>query len=161
MRGVMAVRINVFTIVFAAVLGGFASVDAQIEPQLGTWTLDPALSKFSPGPPIKTQKVIYSAAGDGLRVSASGIDGTGKSISTEFVISFDGKAVPAKAEGYDTVSGRRLDDHTIEFTRSRQGKVVQTARRSVSKDGKIATLTITGIDDQGRKMHNVVVYKKQ
>jgi hypothetical protein len=31
----------------------------------------------------------------------------------------------------------------------------------VSKDGKVMTLTITGTNSKGEKMHNVAVYEKQ
>jgi hypothetical protein len=31
----------------------------------------------------------------------------------------------------------------------------------ISKDGKVMTLTITGTNPKGEKMHNVAVYDKQ
>jgi hypothetical protein len=77
-------------------------------------------------------------------------------------LTFDGKDYAEKgAPGFDALSARRIDSHTIEFTRKRAGKALQTATRTVSKDGNIAMLTITGVDGQGGKMHNVVVYLKK
>jgi hypothetical protein len=49
----------------------------------------------------------------------------------------------------------------VEITRKRAGKVVQTGTNVVSKDGKTRTITVTGIDAQGRKNNNVIVYEKK
>jgi hypothetical protein len=38
--------------------------------------------------------------------------------------------------------------------------MVATARRVVSKDGKIMTLMISGTNAKGEKMHNTAVYEK-
>ena len=54
-------------------------------------------------------------------------------------------------------SCRDLPGETIE----KSGKLVQTARGVVSKDGKTMTNTFTGSDAAGRPVHNVVVFDKQ
>jgi hypothetical protein len=59
------------------------------------------------------------------------------------------------------VAVRRVDSHTIEFTRKRGGKVVQTATSVVSKDGKTRTITSSGVNAQGQKMSTVGVYEKK
>ena len=49
---------------------------------------------------------------------------------------------------YNSVSLKRIDDHTIEETDKRDGKVVEVAKMTVSPDGKkmtvVATDTLTG-----------------
>jgi len=50
---------------------------------------------------------------------------------------------------------------TTEATLKKSGKVVSTARRVVSKDGKTLTLTITGTNAKGQKVKNIAVYEKQ
>ena len=59
------------------------------------------------------------------------------------------------------VSVKRINANTVEFTRKRAGKVVQTATSVVSKDGKTRTITTTGVNAQGQKIHNIAVYDKQ
>jgi len=48
-----------------------------------------------------------------------------------------------------------------QVTLKKSGKLVQTARGVVSKDGKTMTNTFTGSDAAGRPVHNVVVFDKQ
>jgi len=54
-----------------------------------------------------------------------------------------------------------IEQGGAEATLKKSGKVVSNARRVVSKDGKVMTLTITGTGPKGEKMHNVGVYEKQ
>jgi hypothetical protein len=61
----------------------------------------------------------------------------------------------------DTVSLKRIDAHTSERTDKKGGKIVQTFRRVVSKDGKTMTVTIKGTNAQGQTVNNVVVFEKQ
>ena len=61
----------------------------------------------------------------------------------------------------DMTSLKRIDAHTSELTRKKGGKVVQTARRVISTDGKTMTITTTGVDDKSRTVDNVAVYDKQ
>ena len=55
----------------------------------------------------------------------------------------------------------KLDDHSYEVKNKKAGKVLTTARIVVASDGKSRTVTTTGIDNQGRKINNVVVSDKQ
>lgn len=53
-------------------------VFAQTDSFLGTWTLNVAKSKYSPGPPPKAQTSTYEAAGQGVKVTAKGTGADGK-----------------------------------------------------------------------------------
>jgi len=152
---------TVFVVVFVGVLGA-ASAWAQKDPAIGTWRLNPAKSKYDPGPVPKSNTIVITAAGSGLKVSAQGVDGEGKPTSTDYTVATDGKDVPVKGPAaYDSVSARRIDPNTTELTRKKAGKVVQTATRAVSSDGKTMTVTATGTDEKGRKIHTVSVFDKQ
>jgi len=72
-------------------------------------------------------------------------DGEGLSMSTpageSYTAKLDGKDYPVKgAYFYDSVSLQRIDDHTIEETDKRAGKVVQVSRMTVASDGKTMTV---------------------
>lgn len=57
-----------------------------------------------------------------------------------FTAKLDGKDYPYHGSySYDTVSLKRIDDHTIEETNKRDGKVIEVSRISVSPDGKTLT----------------------
>ena len=75
---------------------------------------------------------------------------------------FDGKDHPAKGSpDWDANVAKRVDSHTIEFTRKKGGKAVQTATSVVSKDGKTRTVSTTGVNAQGQKISSVAVYEKK
>jgi hypothetical protein len=136
---------------------------AQTDPQVGTWVLDVTKSTYSPGPAPQSQTAaVYAASANGLKVVATGTDAAGKPTNTEFTVTFDGKDHPAKGSpDFTTISAKRIDSHTIEYTRKGAGKVQQTATRAVSKDGKTATLTVVGTDGQGRTINRVQIYVKK
>jgi hypothetical protein len=135
---------------------------AQADPHLGTWVLNVAKSKYTPGPPPKQQTSVYSAAGDGIKVTTKGVGPLGMPTTTEYTATFDGKdhAVAGNPD-WDAVAIKRIDSHTIEFVRKRAGKVVQTARSVVSKDGTTRTVTTNGMNSQGQKIQTVGVYEKK
>ncbi len=70
-----------------------------------------------------------------------------------------GKDHPVKGNAdWDTTALKRVDARTIEFTRKKGGKVVQTARSVVAADGKTRTVTVTGVNAQGQKVNTVALY---
>jgi hypothetical protein len=139
-----------------------ASALAQGDPAVGTWKLNVAKSRYSPGPTPKSNVITIVAAGDTLKISSQGVDGTDKPTSTNYTATFDGKDNPIKgAPAYDTVSHKRIDANTTEQTRKKEGKTVQTATRKISADGKTMTVTSRGTTDSGKALNNVAVYEKQ
>ena len=136
---------------------------AQTDPAIGFWKLNPAKSRHDPGPvPSTTSTTTITAAGSGIKISGRGVDADGKPTLTEYTGAFDGKdTVVVGSPAFDSMSMKRIDANTTEVTRKKAGKVVQTASRVISQDGKTMTLTTIGTDGQGRKIHNVSVYEKQ
>jgi hypothetical protein len=135
---------------------------AQTDPIIGTWKLNLAKSKLIPGPPPKSQTLTYEAAGQGVKVTVKGTDAEGKPIDSQFTANYDGKDYPVTGNpGWDTITWKRIDAYKSESTRKKAGKVVVTATRVVSKDGKTLTLTEEGVTAKGEKFRNTVVYDKQ
>jgi len=138
-----------------------SSVLAQADSFLGTWTLNVAKSKYSPGPPPKAQTSTYEASGQGVKVTVKGTGADGKPLTTEFTANYDGKDHPVTGNAdYDAQSWKRIDANTVEFTRKKGGKVVQTGTNVVSKDGKTRTVTTKGTNAQGQQISNVAIYEK-
>jgi hypothetical protein len=135
---------------------------AQTDTHVGTWVLNVAKSKYNPGPPPKEQTTVIEAAGNGIKVATKGTDAAGKPTSTSYTANYDGKdnAVTGNPD-WDMTSLKRVNANTVEFTRKKAGKVVQTATSVISSDGKTRTVTSTGVDAQGRKISNVAVYEKK
>jgi hypothetical protein len=135
---------------------------AQSDPAAGTWKLNPAKSRYSPGPVPKSNVITVSAVDNGLKVSAKGIGGDNKPTSTDYTVTYDGKDKPVTGSpDFDSTSGKRINANTTEQTRKREGKVVQTQKREVSADGKTMTITTRGTDKAGHTVNNIAVYEKQ
>jgi len=139
-----------------------ATANAQADPHSGTWVLNVAKSKYTPGPAPKEQSSVYTVDSKSIKVATKGTSADGKPTMTDFTAAFDGKDHPVKGNAdWDAVAVRRVDSQTIEFTRKLGGKVVQTATSVVSKDGKTRTITASGTNAQGQKIMTVGVYDKK
>ena len=135
---------------------------AQTDPAVGVWKLNSAKSSYDPGPVPSTGTTTITAVGPGIKISGRGVDAAGKPTLTEYTGAFDGKdTVVVGSPAFDTMSMKRIDANTTEVTRKRAGKIVQTAHRVISQDGKTMTVTTTGINGQGQTINNVTVYEKQ
>jgi hypothetical protein len=145
-------------------VGLFVLVGSLIaaDPAVGTWKLNVAKSKFSPGPAPQSATVTYEESGDGVKRSGETVNTDGSKTSFEYTAQYDGKDYPITGNlNADTVALRRVNDRTVQATLKKNGKVVTTARRVVSGDGKTLTLTITGTNAQGQRVKNVQVFEKQ
>ncbi len=142
-------------------LAGVA-LQAQSDPHVGTWVLNVGKSRYTPGPPPASQTSVYAVEGAGFKVTTKGQGPLGQPTSTEFTAAFDGKDHPVSGNlDWDAVLVKRVDSHTVEFTRKKGGTVVQTATSVVSKDGKTRTVTSTGVNARGAKVNTVAVYERK
>jgi hypothetical protein len=130
-------------------------------PQMGTWKLNEAKSKIPAGAP-KNTTVVYEAAGDSVKVTVDGVDGQGKPAHNEWTGKFDGKDYPVTGDtASDMRSYKKIDDHTLELSAKKGGKVTIEGRVSVSADGKTRTVQATGTDPSGKKVKTEGVYDRQ
>jgi hypothetical protein len=130
-------------------------------PQLGTWKLNEAKSKIPAGAP-KNTTVVYEAAGDSVKVTVDGVDGQGKPAHNEWTGKFDGKDYPVTGDtASDMRSYKKIDDHTLELSAKKGGKVTIEGKISVSADGKTRTVQATGTDPSGKKVKTEGVYDRQ
>jgi hypothetical protein len=130
---------------------------------VGTWNLNTAKSKFSPGPAPKSETLKIEAAGaDGVKFTSDGTGADGKPAHYEFQAKYDGKPVAVKGNpDFDMLSYKRIDANTVEATTTLAGKPTGTAKITVSADGKTRTVMQTGTNAAGQKVNNLRVYDKQ
>jgi len=141
--------------VTVAVAQGF-----QTDPNMGTWKLNEAKSKF--GGKARNHTVVYEAAGDQTKVTVDGVDENGGAVHNEWTGKFDGKDYPVTGDASsDTRSYRMINKNTLALTGKKGGKVTLTGRIVVSRDGKTRTVTTTATNAQGKRVTNVAVYDKQ
>jgi hypothetical protein len=128
---------------------------------LGTWKLNEAKSKLSAGLP-KNLTVAYEAVGDNIKATVDGVDAQGKPTHNEWTGKFDGKDYPVTGDpSSDARAYKTINDNSLELTVKKDGKVTITGRIVTSADGKTRTLTASGTDSAGKKVHSTSVYEKQ
>lgn len=139
-----------------------APVVGQTPSLAGTWTLNPAKSKYTPGPMPRSESVTYESTGQSVKYTVTATEADGSPTRHTGSLVYDGKDYPtAGSPDYDAVATRQIDAYTGETTRKKNGKVVQTAVRVLSKDGKTLTLTTKGTNARGASIDNVAVYERQ
>jgi hypothetical protein len=139
---------------------------AADNPFLGTWKLNTAKSKSSPGPVAQSMTEKFEADGDKVRRTVTGVDGEGKPIMQGgpegSSIAWDGKDHAVQnGPPMMTVAVRHVNDYRNDVTVKQNGKVTATIRSVVSKDGKTMTNTMDGVNEKGQKAHEVEVLDKQ
>ncbi len=146
--------------ILASLLAFFAGLTVCLaaDAHMGTWKLNEAKSKFSPGA-TKNMTVVYAMAGDSVKITVDGVDKDGKAVHSEWTGKFDGKDYPVTGNpNEDTRSYTKGDDHTLDFTSKKAGKTTTTGHVAIAADGKTRTVTTKGPD---AAMNNTGVYDKQ
>ena len=161
----MTPRLARVTMILAAAVfavGVLASAQSK-DPFVGSWRMNVAKSKYSPGPAPKSVTSTYEAAGQGYRISVKNEPASGPVQQYSYTTSLDGKDTPMTGNNpnADMVAVKRIDTHTLEMVNKKGGKTTTTQRNVVEKDGKTRTVTTTGVDAQGQKVNNVAVFEKQ
>jgi hypothetical protein len=156
----MKTRTIALTVVtcFVALTLSFAAEN----PMMGTWKLNEAKSKFSPGA-SKSVTVVYEADGDNTKCTIDGVDGKGKPYHNVWVGKLDGKDYPVTGdtETGNTRAIKKINDHKMEASNKKDGKVTTSGSIVIAADGKTRTLNLTGTDSAGKKTSSTAVYDKQ
>lgn len=116
------------------------------KPWLGTWKLNVAKSRSTPGVPLpKSQVDTIEAVDGGFRQTSARVLSDGKAVRFEYAAKLDGKDYPWTGSAFaDTMSVIKIDDHTTEWALKKSGKIVQSGRTVFSPDGKSRTITWKG-----------------
>ena len=129
---------------------------------LGTWTLNVAKSKYDPGPPPKSQTTKLEATDGGVREIGDRVNADGSRTQWEWTAKFDGKDYTVKGDpDRDMVSLKKIDDNTIEVTNKKNGKVANTMKIVVAKDGKSRTNEAAFTNAKGVKVHNIIFFDRK
>jgi hypothetical protein len=132
---------------------------AADDPMMGTWKLNEAKSKITPGAP-KNSTVVYAAAGDQIKITVDGTDADGKSAHSEWTGKFDGKDYPVTGDATADMRSYKKEGKDLELTNKKDGRVTVTGKVVISADGKTRTVTISWTDAKGAKMTSTAVYDK-
>ena len=127
----------------------------------GTWTLNVAKSKYSPGMPPKAQTTKLETLKDGIREIVDRVNADGSQTHWDFTAKFDGKDYPITGDpDRDMASVKKVDDYTLEVVNKKAGKVTTSMKLVVAKDGKSRTNTVTGKNAAGDAINNILFFDK-
>jgi hypothetical protein len=135
---------------------------AAENPFVGTWKENMEKSKLSGAEGLTNVTVKYEMDGDTFKASVDGKDPQGQPASFTYEGRLDG--APGTVTGatvFDAITLQRLGTHSMKAIGKKEGKVVYTDRRVVSKDGKTLTISRSGTDSQGKAYHSTMVFDKQ
>jgi hypothetical protein len=114
---------------------------AAADPFLGTWKLDLARSTFTPGPPPKAKTLVFSATPEGTLIDEVEVEPSGEVMTFKIPYARNGAPTPQNASpAYDMLAVTQPDAYTANWKVMRNGKVIGSARASVSRDGRTLTM---------------------
>ena len=90
----------------------------------GTWKMNPAKSKYSPGPAAKSVNLKIESDENGIKLDAEGTDGDGNPTHVQYDAKFDGKDYPVtglavRRHGFG--KAHRCQHHSVYFEKRRPG----------------------------------------
>ena len=148
------------------VLAASAAMLAQTQKDahIGTWKLNVAKSKFSPGPGYKSETRTYTPTADGYKLEGERVNPDGSTQKYGFTVKYDNKDYPVTGKdpgGADTIAVKLVDASNIESTSKKGRDVLYTSKVVVSQDGKVMTITTNGKNPDGEPFDNIQVYDRQ
>jgi len=143
-------------------LMGSSLAHAQ-EPLFGAWKMNPAKSKYSPGPVPKSNISKWEADDGGVKLTVDVVPVNGEPQHFEASGKFDAKDNPVKGNypDADTMAFSKIDARTYEIVQKKGGKSTLTSRIVIAVDGKTRIGTQTGKNAQGETVKNTMFFEKQ
>ena len=143
-------------------LWGILPAQAQ-ESLFGTWKMNAANSKYSPGPVPKSNIAQWEPFEGGVRLIVDVEPVSGETQHYESSGKFDGKDNPVAGNNpdADTMAFSKIDARTYRVVNKKGGKTTLTAHIVVAADGKTRVTTQTGTNAQGEAVKNTTFYERQ
>jgi hypothetical protein len=126
---------------------------------VGTWELNVAKSKYSPGPGPVSETRTYQRGPNGIEGTIQRRFSDGRSERIEYVAEYDREYPVMGTAEYDHILMKRITARTAEAVLSHAGRVYGTARRVVDDSGKTMTITFKR-EGSGTPISNAALYEK-
>jgi hypothetical protein len=134
---------------------------------VGTWTLNAAKSKGAPGAVPDSLTTVVTDAGSGKYKSVTDSTMAGANVRSEITFAVDGKdyeAVVAPAPpGTPQIlqATEKVSDNVYKTSLKVGGQVIATALNEISADGKVLTITTTGLGQFAVAASSTMVFDKK
>jgi hypothetical protein len=149
-------------LVFLGSAGSLLAADSFV----GTWRLNIAKSKAEPQPPgmaVRAETVVIQEINERYEVTVQGTRENGSPISVRYSVPAMGGMLKYSggAQQADTHAMKKINDTTVDFIATRNGKVVSTIRATVSANGKAMRTDEKGVDADGKPVQDLEVFDRQ
>jgi len=146
----------------AVILLFAAAIASATDPFVGSWVLNPALSKYPSGTCPKRMVIEMESEGDGVHYRSDVTYANGVIAHSEYTADYNGKQslVMGNRGMLLPVSLKRSSARVVLASYSKGLRVVATSLRVVSKDGRRMTITTTSKAITGADVITVGVYEK-
>jgi len=136
---------------------------ADVDDYVGTWVLDTGKSQFDPGPPIKSETLIVTHAGNGvLHFLDAETFGDGTSDHLEWSTMLNGAKNPVSGgSDVDTVTERLTKLSTYEAIFRKAGHPVTWETSHITSDGKTMHSFIHGKSRDGAPWKHHLVFERR
>ena len=150
------------SITLVLALFGLGGMLTAADPIIGTWRMNIAKSKFSPGPAPKSVISTLTQEAEWILTRTDAIESSGQPIRRTNRYKIDGKEYPYEGpQGKGTISVSRIDERTTEAVQKFAGGHSTTTRAVISADGKTRTMTTTGTNAEGETVNTVTVWERE
>jgi hypothetical protein len=139
----------------------FATPLFAAEPFAGTWTLNPAKTKYTTGTPPKNVTLVIEEQGTNLQTTATGTNNDGSPISVKFVVPISGGMGTVQEGDFNGIMSKRTSANIRDNSYTKNGKEIRSRHIVISKDGKTMTSKVTGTSPNGSPVDGTDVYDKQ
>ena len=146
-----------------AILIASASLQAQNNPIMGTWTLNLSKSKYVSEPPPRSRTLKFDPVGSsGLRLINDAVMANGEKTHIDETFIQDGREHPLRrSANADTHVNVQFDAYTSQTITKKDGKPVQVLKRIVSQDGRTLTVIVSRTNASGQPVDDIRVFDKQ
>lgn len=149
------------TLTSLACFASAVALASAADPWIGTWELNLAKSRFSPGPGPRSEVRTYTATADGEKAVYDGVVAEGKRHLGESVYRFDGRdAVVTQTDDAETQALTRAGTHSVTAVVKKSGRVWANAVRTVSADGRMLTVRFKGTGTTGQAVDDSWVFDR-
>ena len=110
----------------------------------------------------KDENRVISDQGNQLVVVITGTDADGTPIAIHYIVPAGGGAGQMQqSSSYNGVSTKRVNDNTTDTMYTKDGKELAAEHMVVSSDGQTMTVTVKGVDSDGKPVEHVLVFDKE
>jgi len=140
----------------ALLAAGASAAVAATHPAIGTWHLNLAKSTDeSTEFPPKSETFIFADSVNGVSLTTRIVGADGKlTVTKGNPVKWDGAAHPETSDpDHDSITVKSVGSQTIEWAMTKKGAPVRSGTLTVSRDGKMMTVSGAGMAANGGKTY--------